>query len=206
VTYHWPVKPFHRQHPVRGYLNDPRIFRQSRSFHFGVDISAPDGASVFAVEAGTAFAQPRHVTVVVSGGRRMFGYWHVVPVVHDRQTVAARELLGHVVVGKGHVHFAEKSSGRYRNPLRRGALTPYEDDTSPAVDDIVFLRDGSVVPAAQVRGRVDVSSKPRTRRRGACHRRSQICPSPPPACASGSCAPERSSFHGARSSTRAGHI
>ena len=33
------VKPFNRQHPVRGYLNDPR----GNDFHFGIDISAPTG-------------------------------------------------------------------------------------------------------------------------------------------------------------------
>ena len=156
MAYHWPVKPFHRQHPVRGYLNDPRIGRESRSFHFGVDISAPDGTPVFAVEPGTAFAQQRHVTVLQAGPRRLFGYWHIVPVVRDGQAVAARELLGHIVASKGHVHFAEKSGERYRNPLRPGALTPYEDHTAPGIDGIVFLQGGTAVPPDDLRGRVDV--------------------------------------------------
>ena len=39
----WPLKPFDRAHPVRGMFNDPRIAGSSRSFHFGIDISAPNG-------------------------------------------------------------------------------------------------------------------------------------------------------------------
>ena len=46
--YCWPVKPFHRPHPVRAYLNDPRISGSSRAFHFGIDVSAPDGTAVYA--------------------------------------------------------------------------------------------------------------------------------------------------------------
>src|SRR6478672_3852449 len=51
-SYNWPVKPFDRQHPVRGNFGDPRtIFRSSATmngvltgdcscdFHRGVDIS-----------------------------------------------------------------------------------------------------------------------------------------------------------------------
>jgi murein DD-endopeptidase MepM/ murein hydrolase activator NlpD len=46
------VKPFDKQHPVRGFLNDPRIQGQSAPFHFGIDVSAPDGTAVYAVEPG----------------------------------------------------------------------------------------------------------------------------------------------------------
>src|SRR5262245_57312365 len=45
-TYGWPVKPFNRQHPVRAFLNDPRIGSNGgTSFHFGIDVSAPDGTA-----------------------------------------------------------------------------------------------------------------------------------------------------------------
>ena len=55
-SYGWPVKPFHRQHPVRAFLNDPRIGRNGgTAFHFGIDVSAPDGTAVYAVEAGTVY-------------------------------------------------------------------------------------------------------------------------------------------------------
>ena len=48
-AYGWPVKPFHRQHAVRGHFGDPRIggrisadpMTRPRAFHFGVDVAAP---------------------------------------------------------------------------------------------------------------------------------------------------------------------
>src|SRR5262245_35560893 len=52
-AYGWPVKPFDRQHPVRGVFGDPRIGETSHSFHFGVDVSAPDGTPVYATATGT---------------------------------------------------------------------------------------------------------------------------------------------------------
>src|SRR5512132_506344 len=51
--YGWPVKPFNRQHPVRAYLNDPRNGDgDAKSFHFGIDITAPTGTPVYAIAAG----------------------------------------------------------------------------------------------------------------------------------------------------------
>ena len=44
MSYGWPVKPFDVQHPVRGFFCDPRIgAKGSKAFHFGIDVSAPDG-------------------------------------------------------------------------------------------------------------------------------------------------------------------
>ena len=58
--YGWPVKPFNRQHPVRAYLNDPRNGHyDAKSFHFGVDVSAPTGTPVYAVAAGEVYLQAR---------------------------------------------------------------------------------------------------------------------------------------------------
>ena len=57
-SYGWPLKPFDRQHPVRGFFGDPRIGEaadghiESKTFHFGIDISAPDGTAVFAIGVG----------------------------------------------------------------------------------------------------------------------------------------------------------
>jgi murein DD-endopeptidase MepM/ murein hydrolase activator NlpD len=54
--YGWPVKPFRTQHPVRGFFGDPRIGGHNgaeRQFHFGVDISAPNGTPVYATITGT---------------------------------------------------------------------------------------------------------------------------------------------------------
>src|SRR5919106_1148871 len=56
--YGWPVQPFHVQHPVRGFFGDPRVGEaadghvESKTFHFGVDVSAPDGTAVYATTSG----------------------------------------------------------------------------------------------------------------------------------------------------------
>ena len=58
-VYSWPLKPFDRAHPVRGYFNDPRISGRSRAFHFGIDISAPNGTPVYAVRGGVVHLEGR---------------------------------------------------------------------------------------------------------------------------------------------------
>src|SRR5207237_102931 len=104
-----------------GNFDDPRVDfvgdELNSSFHFGVDISAPDYAPVYAVAAGTASRHADYVDVLTSGGRD-FGYWHVTPAVENRQSVARGDLLGYVQRGWGHVHFAENLNGVYLNPLR----------------------------------------------------------------------------------------
>jgi hypothetical protein len=155
MSYSWPLKPFDQAHPVRGYFNDPRISGDSKAFHFGVDISAPNGTAVYAVEAGKVHLEdPRAISVAADG--IAFGYWHVVPAVQHHQQVAKHQLLGHVDAPWLHVHFAERRDGSYRNPLRPGALTPWHDGTRPSVTRIAFLRNGVEVPAAAVSGAVDV--------------------------------------------------
>src|SRR5687767_12932277 len=131
-TYGWPVKPFHRQHPVRGFFGDPRIggvpFGSARQFHFGVDVSAPDGTAVFATASGVVSFQPRHpdaVVITASSGVK-FSYWHLVPSVRSGQVVHAYVTrIGRIARGWGHVHFSEQRGGRYVNPLRRGAMGPF---------------------------------------------------------------------------------
>jgi len=155
MAYGWPLRPFDRPHPVRGYFNDPRISGSSKAFHFGIDVSAPNGTPVYAVEAGKVHIEdPRAISV--ANGDVAFGYWHVVPAVAHHQLVGRHELLGHVDAPWLHVHFAERRSGSYRNPLRAGALTPWRDDTRPVVSRIVFSRGGAVVAASAVSGAVDV--------------------------------------------------
>ena len=155
MAYSWPLEPFDTAHPVRAYFNDPRISGQSRAFHFGVDISAPNGTAVYAVQAGVVHLEdPRAISVAT--GDVDFGYWHVVPVVAHHQQVAGHELLGHVDAPWLHVHFAERRAGSYRNPLRAGALTPWHDDTHPQVTRITFSRDGHELPPSPLSGAVDV--------------------------------------------------
>jgi hypothetical protein len=161
--YGWPVKPFNRQHPVRAYLNDPRNGHgDAKSFHFGVDISAPTGTPVYAVEGGEVYLRKGRKAVAVQGARHIFGYWHVKPAVRDHQVVRLHQLLGHIANEGGdgaHVHFAERdpAQNRYLNPLRPGALGPYVDRTPPTVASIEFLRrDGREVQADTLSGRVDI--------------------------------------------------
>jgi murein DD-endopeptidase MepM/ murein hydrolase activator NlpD len=156
-AYGWPVKPFDRMHAVRGGFDDPRFHLRpdlttAASFHFGVDIAAPDGTPVYAVEPGLVVRGHESVSLR-RPNRREFGYWHVRPVVRTGQHVRLHQLLGYIAPGWGHVHFAETVAGRYRNPLRRGALTPYREAAPPVVDAISVVRlDGhalqAVAPAA----------------------------------------------------------
>lgn len=143
-AYGWPVKPFDRQHPVRAFLNDPRIgARGSHAFHFGIDVAAPDGTPVYAVEAGTVFLSVGSLAVNASPNHT-FGYWHIVPAVENHALVRQHELLGRIAPGWGHVHFAERVGKRYLNPLRPGGIGPYSDPLAPSVAEIslVHVRGG----------------------------------------------------------------
>jgi hypothetical protein len=157
AAYGWPVKPFDRPHPVRGYFNDPRISGRSRAFHFGIDVVARNGTAVYAVQAGKVHLEGRRsLSVVADRGGRAFGYWHVVPAVRHHQVVPQHALLGHVEAPWEHVHFAESSRREYRNPLRPGALGPWLDPSSPRIAGIHLYRGKREVSPLEVRGSVDV--------------------------------------------------
>ena len=84
-AYSWPVQPFYQMHPIRGGFDDPRLHldmdgKPAGAFHFGIDISAPDGTPVYAVEPGKVVTGKDWVSVHRRNGRA-FGYWHVRPVV-----------------------------------------------------------------------------------------------------------------------------
>lgn len=161
AAYGWPVKPFHVQHPVRGFFGDPRIAGHDEAhgtLHFGIDISAPDGTAVYATVDGVASVHPLHRdTVVVSGaGRVAHEYWHVVPAIRSGEHVVAfRTVVGHVEAPWRHVHFCESRGGVYVNPLRPKALQPYRDTTRPTLHVIGFERDGKPV-GDHLTGRVDI--------------------------------------------------
>jgi hypothetical protein len=128
-AYGWPIKPFDRPHAIRGAFDDPRF---GRYFHFGVDISAPDGTSVYAVAPGTVYRYSDAVAVRLPSGHE-FSYWHVRATVPEHSYVKTGEKIGVIRFGFGHVHFAEFDGRTYVNPLRRGGLAPFTDHTVPVV-------------------------------------------------------------------------
>jgi hypothetical protein len=163
-SYGWPVKPFDRQHPVRGFFGDPRIPELGRephgSFHFGVDVSCPDGTPVYATVSGTAVLEtPRPETVAIRSGdgHTVHAYWHIVPAIRDGQRVVAfHTVVGHVKAPWGHVHFSELRDGVYLNPLRAGAMGPYRDGTTPVIRSIRAERGDEGLPLRALSGRFDI--------------------------------------------------
>jgi hypothetical protein len=142
-AYGWPVKPFDRQHAIRGAFDDPRM---GGSFHFGVDISVPDGTAVYAVAPGTVFLYSDAIAIRQPDGHE-FSYWHVRGTVPEHAYVQAGARIGVVRFGFGHVHFAEFDGTTYVNPLRPGALTPFSDTTKPIVGPIVVDDDNGLTQA-----------------------------------------------------------
>jgi len=151
AAYPWPVKPFDRQHPIRGFFGDPRTVYLNGvlsggfdgtgffSFHQGVDISAPDGTPIFPVVTGTAHYLGAATLNVDSGNGRVFQYFHVVPIVGEGQRVVARRtILGYVQAPFRHVHLTEIVDGHSVNPLQKGHLAPYRDRTRPTIREIGF--------------------------------------------------------------------
>ncbi len=166
-AYPWPIKPFDQQHPVRGFLCDPRISGGGKTFHFGIDIAAPAGTAVYAVAPGkVSYGSPGDVAanggiVVVETAGRNFGYWHVAPSVQPGSHVPLHGLLGHIAAQPedwGHVHFAESTHDQhgitYWNPLRAGAISPFHDYGPPVIDAVI-----TSLPAAKLSGPVDFSVK-----------------------------------------------
>jgi murein DD-endopeptidase MepM/ murein hydrolase activator NlpD len=171
-AYGWPVKPFDRQHPVRANFGDPRtIFAGPPSrqtllngagtfqFHFGIDVSAPDGTAVYPVVSGRVALVNKDWLAVDAGDGRIFSYWHVAPAV----AVGARvqedvTVLGRIVKSAGHVHLTERDNGVAVNPLAPGHLEPYSDRTKPELEGVYFRRSvtsGDLMPDF-LRGRVEL--------------------------------------------------
>ena len=81
----------------------------------------------------TGVPRTRRTQSRVRGATRTFGYWHIRPAVRNQQQVRLHQLLGHVLRGGLHVHFAERDKGDYVNPLRPGGIGPYVDRTPSTV-------------------------------------------------------------------------
>jgi hypothetical protein len=162
AAYDWPVKPFDKQHPVRGSFDDPRagLSRDGQpelSFHSGIDISVPDGTPVYAVEAGWATLGPDAVVVTTLATKHVLGYWHVKAAVRNGELVVRHQLLGTVAAPWGHVHLSESEDAVYLNPLRRGGIAPYRDWTKPTIDDVLILQlRGTPASITGIEGSVDL--------------------------------------------------
>lgn len=144
TPYPWPLAPFDRQHPVRGYFGDPRtVFSGSSegafSFHNGIDISAWAGNTVYPVVSGKVVVAAGNEVIVASSAYRRFQYIHLLPLVHVGDSVeASQTVLGYTLRGFGHIHLTEIRDGCVVNPLAPGHLSPYRDATRPEVRAIVF--------------------------------------------------------------------
>src|SRR6185312_13715423 len=148
---------FDRQHAVRSFFDDPRAEGlDATSFHFGIDISAPDGTPVYAVADGVVRLQPDSVALVADTGDKTFSYWHVDPVVADLTHVTAGQELATIKAGFGHVHFTEIHAGKYVNPLRPGGIAPYVDSTSPTVVSLFAAAGTKKLSLDALHGSVDL--------------------------------------------------
>ena len=150
----WPVKPLHRQHPIRGSFLDPRPDPDLGAiYHDGVDVAVRDdrpeqGAPaarthrVHAIEGGPVF-------LATPGGARgfarigHFGYGHIDPVVQTGETVAPGQHIGWTCKGDWHVHLSEFvfTAGQpiVVNPLRPGGkVQPYVDEARPEIRELRF--------------------------------------------------------------------
>lgn len=150
----WPVRPHHRQHPIRGSFLDPRPDPELGAvYHDGVDVAVRDdrperGAPanrthrVYAIEGGpVSSATPRGSRGTVRIGH--FGYGHIDPVVQAGDIVAPGQHIGWTCKDDWHLHLTEfllTSGAPLRvNPLRSGGkVRPYVDTARPVIREIRF--------------------------------------------------------------------
>ena len=127
-------------------------------FHFGIDISCPNGTAVYATLDGVVRLEsfrPETVAVVGRDGHTEFQYWHIKPAVRNGQRVQAYvTVVGWAEPPWEHVHFSERRDGVYVNPLRPGALGPFADTTKPWLEQLRAEVGGR--PVSIARGAVDL--------------------------------------------------
>jgi hypothetical protein len=172
LAYGYPIKPFHRQHPIRANFGDPRTVSASElgettpstkgsfTFHNGVDISATTGQPVYPVVSGIAKVMSSDWVDVWTRDGRIFQYFHLKPSVRNNQAVTVdRTVLGHVLPHVMHVHLTEIDGFTVHNPADPGHLEPYIDHTAPFVDQVsVSTANGQPVDTRHLRGRVLIAA------------------------------------------------
>ena len=170
--YRYPIRPFGRQHPIRGNFGDPRTLTNesfgadtprspgSFTFHNGVDITASTGTLVYPVVSGYARIGYGDEVIVVTADDRVFQYFHIRPLVQPGQAVTAyRTVLGRVLPGWLHVHLTEIDGFRVHNPADPGHLEPYHDHTVPVVEELQFSTvGGHELDPEKLRGRVEIEA------------------------------------------------
>jgi hypothetical protein len=174
-AYSWPFKPFHQQHPIRGFFGDPRTVYENGvlaggfegagffSFHQGIDIAAPNGTPVYPVMSGIAHylgASVLNVSVgQVQGNDVTFQYFHITPIVGEGEhVIAKRTVLGYVEPPFGHVHLTEIDGSHAVNPLQKGHLSPYADHTRPTIRLTTFSNSaGAIQTPLGLCGRVQIA-------------------------------------------------
>ena len=132
----WPIKPFHRAHPIRGGFNEPR----GSLPHFGVDIEARDRAPVYAMTSGTitGIVTPRSSQehFLLAG---TYWYWHVTPTagITAGTFVSRGQLIGHVWPEWRHVHLSQFASCGLVDPRRpTGPLHDPANTERPAIGEL----------------------------------------------------------------------
>lgn len=168
----WPVAPQHSQHPLRGFLAEPR----PAGFHIGIDVlvrddrperGAPSGTThrVYAVAPGrVSLALDRSRLGCVHGRVDVghFAYLHLVPSVRAGDRVRPGNPIGWTCKGLWHVHLSEwaERDGRrlWVNPLRPGGtIAPYADARPPRVGPALFFTStGARLAARRLYGLVEL--------------------------------------------------
>jgi murein DD-endopeptidase MepM/ murein hydrolase activator NlpD len=132
----WPLRPFHRQHPLRAGIDELR----TGSMHSGIDIQARNGQAVYAMQSGTAKVSRQGIDTNVQVGR--FVYFHVIPWVQTGEYVSAYStVVGTVLTPAGHVHVTDLWGKTELNPLRPGGrvVGPWHDTVAPVIGTPEFV-------------------------------------------------------------------
>ena len=139
--YPWPVPNMYKQHKITGTLGEFRRF--GRVLHEGIDISEDIGTPVLAISSATV-ENIGLQSIEIYDGMYFFRYIHIKPDddLNKGDAVQLSDTLGKIKKIPGlaiHLHF-EFTDGLC-NPLQY--LQPFEDKSSPEVDKIEVVKEGS---------------------------------------------------------------